>query len=196
MHGPSCSLACGIIPRAGIKSMPPALAGGFLSTGPPRKSYNFLLIFSIIWRFSLCSSILLLRSVDIFMTDTLNSLSDKLFIFVSLKSFAGDFLCSLVWNQYLCLLIWCTYVCLSITGKMVPSSSLEEVVLCRCFMWLGNKSHQSQAFYGHPLHGLHVPTIFSRATGWAAHRKFAWSSCSSAAVRGGFSLRFLSSPRH
>lgn len=79
---------------------------------------------------------------------------------------------------------------------MAPSSSLEEVVLCRCFIWLGNKSHQSQAFYRHPLHGLHVPTIFSRATGWTGHRKFAWSSCSSAAVRGGFSLRFLSSPRH
>ena len=126
MHGPSCSLACGIIPRAGIKSMPPALAGGFLSTGPPRTSYNFLLIFSIVWRFSLCSSILLLRSVNIFMTDTLNSLSDKLLIFVSLKSFSGDFLCSLVWNQYLCLLIWRTYVCLSVTGKWLPPLVLKK----------------------------------------------------------------------
>ena len=125
MHGPRCSLACGI--------MPPALAGGFLSTGPPRMSYKFLIIFSIILRFSLCSSILLLRSVNIFMTDTLNSLSGKLLIFVSLKSFSGDFLCSLVWNQSLSLLILPTYVCLSLTGKMKKWSC------CRCFTWFRNK---------------------------------------------------------
>ena len=131
------------LPRAGIKSRSPTLVGGFLSTEPPRKSYNFLLIFSIILRFSLCSSILLLRSVNIFMTDTLNSLSDKLLIFIPLKSFSGDFLCSLVWNQYLCLLTLPIYVCLSVTGKMAPFSSLEEVVLCRCFMWLRNKNSLS-----------------------------------------------------
>ena len=38
-HGFSCPEACGIlVPRPGIKPMSPALAGGFLTTGPPGKS--------------------------------------------------------------------------------------------------------------------------------------------------------------
>ena len=37
----SCSKACGIlVPRPGIKTMSPALQGGVLSTGPPRKSLS------------------------------------------------------------------------------------------------------------------------------------------------------------
>ena len=36
--GLSCSVACGIlVPRSGLEPAPPALAGGFLSTAPPRK---------------------------------------------------------------------------------------------------------------------------------------------------------------
>ena len=34
----SCVAACGVIPEAGIKPMSSALAGGFLTTGPPGKS--------------------------------------------------------------------------------------------------------------------------------------------------------------
>ena len=34
----SCSAACGIlVPLPGIEPMPPALEGGFLTTGPPQK---------------------------------------------------------------------------------------------------------------------------------------------------------------
>ena len=39
MHRLSCSVACGIlVPQPGIKPSSPALKGGFLTTGPPRKS--------------------------------------------------------------------------------------------------------------------------------------------------------------
>ena len=38
-HGLSCPMACGILaPRLGIEPLSPALAGGFLTTGPPEKS--------------------------------------------------------------------------------------------------------------------------------------------------------------
>ena len=43
-HRLSCSIACGIlIPRPGVEPVSPALAGGFLSTGPPRKSLETVL---------------------------------------------------------------------------------------------------------------------------------------------------------
>ena len=39
--GPSCSETCGIlVPRPGIKPASLALAGGFLTPGPPGKSLN------------------------------------------------------------------------------------------------------------------------------------------------------------
>ena len=37
VQGLSCSVACGIFPGQGLN---PALAGGFLTTAPPRKSAN------------------------------------------------------------------------------------------------------------------------------------------------------------
>ena len=37
-YRPSCSAACGYLPRPGIEPMFPALAGRFLSTAPPGKS--------------------------------------------------------------------------------------------------------------------------------------------------------------
>ena len=40
-HGPSCSSACGGLPRSGVKPMSPALTGGFLTTGPAGKSLFF-----------------------------------------------------------------------------------------------------------------------------------------------------------
>ena len=41
-HGLSCPMACGIlVPRLGIEPMSPALAGKFLTTGPPGKSSRF-----------------------------------------------------------------------------------------------------------------------------------------------------------
>ena len=42
VHGFSCSAACRIlVPRPGIKPVSPALAGGFLTTGPPGKSHIY-----------------------------------------------------------------------------------------------------------------------------------------------------------
>ena len=38
MHGLSCPKACGIFPDQGSNLCPPALAGGFLTTGSPGKS--------------------------------------------------------------------------------------------------------------------------------------------------------------
>ena len=39
-RGPSCPAACGIlVPRPGIEPAPPALEGGFFTTGPPGKSH-------------------------------------------------------------------------------------------------------------------------------------------------------------
>ena len=44
-HGLSCPAACGIpVPRLGIEPMSPALAGRFLTTGPPGKSL-FIYVF-------------------------------------------------------------------------------------------------------------------------------------------------------
>ena len=41
-HRLSCSAACRIlVPRPGIKPVSPALAGGFLTTGPPGKSHIY-----------------------------------------------------------------------------------------------------------------------------------------------------------
>ena len=43
-HGLSCSVVCGFFPKQG-SNLSPALAGGFLSTAPPGKSYTvFFLI--------------------------------------------------------------------------------------------------------------------------------------------------------
>ena len=36
-HGLSCSMACGDIPRPGIKPVSPALQGTFITSGPPGK---------------------------------------------------------------------------------------------------------------------------------------------------------------
>ena len=45
MRGLSCSAARGIlVPESGIELVPPALAGGLLTTGPPGKSHLFPLI--------------------------------------------------------------------------------------------------------------------------------------------------------
>ena len=50
-HGLSCPAACGIlVPRTGIKPMPPALEGGFFTTGPPGKSLRPLLMLIFVFK--------------------------------------------------------------------------------------------------------------------------------------------------
>ena len=44
-HGLCCSLACGIFPDPEIKLMSPAMAGEFLSTVPPGKSFTYILVY-------------------------------------------------------------------------------------------------------------------------------------------------------
>ena len=47
-HRLSCSVACGIFPDQGSNPCPPALAGGFLTTAPPRKpSLSYLKSYSL-----------------------------------------------------------------------------------------------------------------------------------------------------
>ena len=51
-RGLSCPAACGIlVPRPGIEPASPALAGGFLTTGPPGKSPERILIIYSFWCF-------------------------------------------------------------------------------------------------------------------------------------------------
>ena len=42
-HGPSCSVACGNLPRPGLEPVSPALAGRFSTTGPPGKPPHLIL---------------------------------------------------------------------------------------------------------------------------------------------------------
>ena len=44
-HGLCCSLACGLFPVPGIKLVSSALAGEFLSTVPPEKSFTYVLVY-------------------------------------------------------------------------------------------------------------------------------------------------------
>ena len=47
-HRLSCAVACGIlVPIPGIELVSPALAGGFLTTGPPAKSWGFFPLISL-----------------------------------------------------------------------------------------------------------------------------------------------------
>ena len=39
-HGPSCSAACGDLPRPGLEPVSPALAGRFSTTAPPGKPWT------------------------------------------------------------------------------------------------------------------------------------------------------------
>ena len=93
---------------------------------------SFLYFFNSLLKFSLCSSILLLSSVSTFMTIILNSLPDKLLIFISLRFFFPNVLFFLLFGAYFvssfCLILC---VCFYILGKTATSISLEVVTLCR-----------------------------------------------------------------
>jgi len=64
VHRLSCPTACGIFLDQGVEPVPPALAGKFLTTGPPGKSCPFILYFIYVltaldlccctWAFSSC----------------------------------------------------------------------------------------------------------------------------------------------
>ena len=43
-HGPSCSAACGDLPRPGLEPVSPALAGRFSTTAPPGKPLVYFFI--------------------------------------------------------------------------------------------------------------------------------------------------------
>lgn len=82
--------------------------------------WSFLEFSISLLKFSLCLSILLLSSVSIFITITLNSLSRRLFIFILFSSFSGVLFCS--WIE--------TY----------SSSSSFCLQLCACFGVLGKSA--------------------------------------------------------
>ena len=89
-HRLSCPCSMWDFPGQGIKSMSPALAGGFLTSGLPTKSCLFLFFFfsvsiSLV-KYSFCSLILFMSSLtylshcslNFFTTAILNSLTVKL----------------------------------------------------------------------------------------------------------------------
>lgn len=91
-------------------------------------SYDWFFWFSSpLLKFTLGSSILFLNSVSILNTGTFNSLSNRLFISVSLVVFSGVFSCSFSWYRFLCILVLLTSLCLYETRWTVTLSSLEQV---------------------------------------------------------------------
>ena len=61
-HGPSCSEACGNLPRPGLEPVFPALAGGFLTAAPPGKSRGAAFLLQVVaWLAEKLSGKLLLR---------------------------------------------------------------------------------------------------------------------------------------
>ena len=54
VHRLSCSAACVIFPDQGLEPMPSALAGGFLTTAPPRKSPTLFLMSQIMCLYIVC----------------------------------------------------------------------------------------------------------------------------------------------
>ena len=112
-------------------------------------------------KFSLCASNLFLNSVNIFITNALNSSSGKLSVLSF--SFSGVFFCSFNWEQFLCLFILLNFLCLYELGETVTCCSLEGVFLCgsisiqtvcvQClwlesWIWCGHKSHLSSGSAG------------------------------------------------
>ena len=67
--------------------------------------WQFLIFPISLLKFSLCSSILLPSSASFFMTITLNSLSTKLFISISLRLLPKALLHLVTWNRFLCFFI-------------------------------------------------------------------------------------------
>ena len=87
---------------------------------------------SSLLKFTLCSSILLLSSVSIFIIIALNSFLGRLLISTSLSSFSDIMSCSFVWNTLLCLLILPNSLCFFLVlGRLVTFPNLGEVALCR-----------------------------------------------------------------
>ena len=89
--------------------------------------------------FSLCSSVLLMSSVSIFITVTLNCFSDKLIwiIFAFIPRFISETLSySLLWNIFCCLLIYPNFLCLFLCVRWITyvswswRSGLTQKVSC------------------------------------------------------------------
>ena len=78
----------------------------FLLVTEPLISYWIFFIFSsFLLKFSRCTSILFPNIVNIHITNALNFLSGKLFVFVSLFIFSGGLSCSFSEEQFFCLFI-------------------------------------------------------------------------------------------
>ena len=103
--------------------------------------------------FSLCSSVLLMSSVSIFITVTLNCFSDKLIwiIFAFIPRFISETLSySLLWNIFCCLLIYPNFLCLFLCVRWITyvswswRSGLTQKVSCGA--WKGNAASLSLIF--------------------------------------------------
>ena len=94
--------------------------------------WQFLIFPISLLKFSLCSSILLPSSASFFMTITLNSLSTKLFISISLRLLPKALSHLVTWNRFLCFFILLDSLCFFLYSRWNPlSPSLEGVALCK-----------------------------------------------------------------
>lgn len=80
-------------------------------------------------KFLFCCCVVFLTSLSIFMIFTLNSLSDKSYISISLELFSRDWSYTFVWNIFSCFFIFFDSLCwsLCIRQKMATSPSLHKL---------------------------------------------------------------------
>ena len=113
-------------------------------------SWFFFLFSTFLLTFSLCSSILLMSSVSIFISVTLNCFSGKLIwiIFAFIPRFISETLSySLLWNIFFCLLIYPNFLCLFLCVRWITyvswswRSSLMPKVSCGA--WKSNAASLS-----------------------------------------------------
>lgn len=100
--------------------------------------WYFVIFSTSLLKFSLCSSILFSKLVSIFMAIALNSLSGRLLISTSLRSF---FLGSALFFGLESVFSFCLSLCVYLyaLGTIATSFSLEVVGLYKsCFMWPKN----------------------------------------------------------
>ena len=122
----------------------------------------FFIVYSSLLKFLLCTSILFPNSVNILITNALNSLSGKLFLSISLF-FSECFFGSFNWQQFLCIFILLNFLCLYefrwnsylllLEGLFLCGAIPVQVQCVHClwwesWIWCGSKSHLSSGFAG------------------------------------------------
>ena len=150
--------------------------------------------------FLLCSSILLSRPASIFMTIILNSLSDKLLLCTTLRTFLGGSSLVLWFGKHSSVSSFCLSlsVCLYIQ-KIALLLSFEGPILCRShYMLPGNTifpGYKIHILYGFSSCELHVPAACDNATAdtWVRYGSKYLSGCGGSAIlQGAWGSSYLS----